>query len=234
MSKRKNGARLLTTSSPDGPTAAVLVLHGGAADSTMRVAPFSLAVLRLVPVARAVAAEVPTAAVYRLRFSVRGWNGDGADVLADARWAANEIARRHPGLPIVVVGHSLGGRVAMHVVRTSPQVVGAVGLAPWVEPTDPVDGLAGVPLFVVQGTRDRIVPEPSTRAWLARAGRVGAAVESVLIEGGGHAMLRHIRRWHRLTADGVLAVLEAARRAAPAEPQVPSGEPTGAEHPART
>ena len=109
-----------------------------------------------------------------------------------------------------MVGHSLGGRVAMHVVRTSAPVVGAVGLAPWVAPGDPVDGLAGVPLAVVQGTRDRIVPEPSTRAWLARAERAGARIDSTLIEGGGHAMLRHLRRWHRLTVAGVQSVLASA------------------------
>lgn len=209
MSKRNNGARLLTVSSPQQPTAAVLVLHGGAADSTKRVAPLSLAVLRLIPVARAVAARVPTAAVYRLRFSVRGWNSGGATVLADARWAIGEITRQRPGLPIVVVGHSLGGRVAMHVA-SAPGVAGAVGLAPWVEASDPVHGLRGVPLSVVQGTRDRCVPEPSTRAWLTKAEQAGALVESTLIEGGGHAMLRYLRRWHRLTADGVTSVLAAA------------------------
>jgi len=185
------------------------VLHGGAADSTMQVAPLSLAVLRLVPVARAIAREIPTAAVYRLRFSVRGWNGDGAGVLGDARWALSEIARRHPDLPIVVVGHSLGGRVAMHVVD-APGVIGAVGLAPWVEPTDPIDQVAGMPLAVIQGTNDRMVPEPSTRAWLRRAEEAGARVDSTLIEGAGHAMLRYFRRWHRLAADGVTSVLASA------------------------
>ena len=133
------------------------------------------------------------------------------DVLGDARWALDEIAAASSRtFPIVVVGHSLGGRVAMHVVRTCEPVVGAVGLAPWVAPGDPVDGLAGVPLAVVQGTRDRIVPEPSTRAWLARAERAGARIDSTLIEGGGHAMLRHLRRWHRLTVAGVRSVLAAA------------------------
>ena len=119
-----------------------------------------------------------------LKFSVRGWNGDGAAVLGDARWAIDEIARAHPGLAIVVVGHSLGGRVAIHVVgsvvprrffRCPVQWSSAPwGLAPWVDPADPVELLRDVPLAVVQGTRDRIVPEPSTRAWLARAARWGA------------------------------------------------------------
>jgi len=127
---------LLSTSSPAAPTSAVLVLHGGSANSTMDVSRFAPAVLRLIPVAWAIAAHVPNAAVYRLKFSVRGWNGDGAAVLGDARWAIDEIARAHTGVPIVVVGHSLGGRVAMHVVGSSSgadssgarsRVVGAVG-----------------------------------------------------------------------------------------------------------
>lgn len=223
VSTRSTGARLLTTSTPRQPTSAVLVFHGGAADSTMRVAPLSLAVLRLIPVARAVAAGAPDAAVYRLRFAVRGWNGDGADVLADARWALDQVAGRHPGLPIVAVGHSLGGRVAMHLAGSSSsadangersRVVGAVGLAPWVDPSDPVNLLDGVPLAVIQGTKDRIVPEPSTRPWLARAARAGARIDSTIIQGGGHAMLRHYRRWHRLTADGVLTVLAQSQQSA--------------------
>ncbi len=223
MSTRNNGARLLTTSSPAAPTAAVLVFHGGSATSTLTVSRFAPAVLRLIPVAWAIATHVPTAAVYRLKFSVRGWNGDGAAVLGDARWAIDQLAQAHPGLPIVVVGHSLGGRVAMHVVGSSSgaaasgarsRVAGAVGLAPWVDPGDPVDLLHGVPLAVVQGTRDRIVPEASTRAWLARAAQAGARIDSTLIDGAGHAMLRYFRRWHRLAADGVVTVLTAAEQPA--------------------
>ena len=218
MSTKRNDAQLSTTSLPGEPTAAVLVFHGGAATSTARVSRFSPAVLRLIPVARAVASRVPTAAVYRLRFGVRGWNGDGADVLSDAHWALTEIAGRHPDLPIVVVGHSLGGRVAMHVVGTqlgaTSRVVGAVGLAPWVEPSDPVDLLDGVPLAIVQGSRDRVVPERSTRPWLAGAEAAGAVVSSTIIPGAGHAMLRYFRRWHALAADGVLTVLSSDQRAA--------------------
>jgi alpha-beta hydrolase superfamily lysophospholipase len=189
----------------------------------MPVSGFAPAVLRLIPVAWAVARHARTAAVYRLKFSVRGWNGDGAAVLGDARWAIDQIADAHPGLPIAVVGHSLGGRVAMHVVGSrssvgrsgnSSAVVGAVGLAPWVDPGDPVDLLTGVPLFVVQGTRDRIVPEPSTRAWLIRAARAGARIDSTLIDGAGHAMIRYYRRWHRLAVDGVDTVLAAAEQPA--------------------
>ena len=202
-------ARLSVTASPSAPTSAVLVLHGGSVDSTGPVRRWSTALLRLVPVARAVAEQVPSAAVYRLRFSVRGWNGDGAAVLRDAHWAVRRITQQHPGIPIVTVGHSLGGRVAVQTARTEPGVVGAVGLAPWLVADDPVQGLDGVPLFVVHGTSDGTIPEESTHAWLTRARSEGAVVQAVLIERGDHPMLRFFRRWHALAAEGVQAVLAA-------------------------
>lgn len=212
-----NRARLFVTAAPTAPSSAVLVLHGGAVDSTMPVRPLSPAALRLMPVAAAVARHVPSAAVYRLRFSVRGWNSDGEAVLRDARWAVEQIAARRPGVPIVALGHSLGARVAMQAARTTSAVVGAVGLAPWLVGEDPVDGLAGTRIFVVQGTRDRTIPEPSTREWLARADQAGAEVTSVLLQRAGHPMLRYARRWHRLAAQGVLSVL-AAKNAPPGRP----------------
>ncbi len=212
-----NRARLFVTAAPAEARSAVLVLHGGSVDSTSPVRPLSPAALRLVPVAGAVARQVPSAAVYRLRFSVRGWNSDGQAVLRDARWAVEQIAAQRPGVPIVALGHSLGARVAVQTARTTPAVVGAVGLAPWLVAEDPVDGLAGTRIFLVQGTRDKTIPEPSTRVWLARADRAGAQVESVLIQRAGHPMLRYARRWHRLAAQGVLSVL-AATDAPPGRP----------------
>ena len=122
---------LTRTTAPGAPTAAVLVLHGGSADSVAPVGRFALAALRLVPIARAIARQAPDAAVYRLRNSVRGWNGDGAEVLEDARWAVDLIAHAHPDVPVVVVGHSLGGRVAAQLAGDGSPVAGAVLLAPW-------------------------------------------------------------------------------------------------------
>jgi dienelactone hydrolase len=214
---------------PPAPAAAVLVLHGGSADSVLPVGPFSLAALRLLPVARAIARSMPDAAVYRLRNSVRGWNGDGAVVLGDARWAVSSIASAHPGVPVVVVGHSLGGRVAVHLAREGGRtevggraevgaqvggggpVVGAVGLAPWLEPNDPVSGLHGVPVSVIQGTRDRTIPTRSTQAWLSRAADAGGLVQRAVVERGEHTMLRRYRQWHRLCVEAVSLVLESAR-----------------------
>lgn len=203
---------LVRTSAPADARGAVLVLHGGSSSSTGAVPRRSLAAARLIPVARSVGRAVPGAAVSRLRNSIRGWNADGAAVLADARWALDRIAAAHPGVPVVVVGHSLGGRVAMHLADEG-LVTGAVGLAPWLEPGDPVAGLRGVPVAVVQGTQDRTIPTPSTHAWLARATAAGALVRRNVVDGGEHTMLRRHREWHRLTVENVGWVLDAAHRA---------------------
>lgn len=219
----------------------MLVLHGGSADSTLPVARLHPAVMRMAAVARSLARAHPDMAVYRLRNSVRGWNGDGAAVLSDARWAVEGVAQAHPGAPLVIVGHSLGGRVAAHLAREGGRaqeegptgdygqttiederarederaevgrtVAGAVLLAPWLEPDDPVAGLVGVSLSVVQGTRDRTIPTSSTESWLVRASAAGALVRRAFVEHGEHTMLRRRRRWDRLCVDGIAWVLESA------------------------
>ncbi len=103
--------------------------------------------------------------------------------------------------------------MALHLAGAAG-VAGAVGLAPWAERGDPVADLAGVPLAIVHGTRDRIIPQPSTRPWLSRAADAGAVISTTLIDGGGHAMLRYWRRWHRLAAAGVRMVLSSTGSAA--------------------
>ncbi len=224
---RPTGAVLTSTCAPADATSAVLVLHGGSVDSTLAVGRFSLAALRLIPVARAIARSVTGSAVYRLRNSVRGWNGDGATVLGDAYWAVDRIAQAHPRLPVVIVGHSMGGRVAAYLARSAEKVgpdgrddatggiAGAVLLAPWLESADSTSGLSGVPLSVVQGTNDRTIPTRSTQAWLTRAGGARAQIRRAFVDGGEHAMLRHHRRWHRLCVEGVRWVLDSAPESAP-------------------
>jgi predicted esterase len=192
------------------PAVVVLVLHGGSADSSAPTRWRNLAILRLWPVAREIARKVPHASVYRLRFAVRGWNGDGSAALRDARWAMTVVQREHPGAPIVVVGHSMGGRVALHI-GGDVGVAGIVLLAPWAPSDEPAEQLADVPVVVVQGGRDRVIPEPTTRPWISRAEHAGARVHRSLLPWAGHAMLRRFWVWHRLAADGVLTVLAESR-----------------------
>jgi len=197
--------------SPEDAAAVVIVIHGGKNTSTVRGRAWNAAVLRLRPVATAIARRVttPATAVFRLQLAIRGWNGSGSSPLADLYWALAHIQRQYPDRPVVLVGHSMGGRLILRVAD-QPQVCGVVALAPWVEDNDPVRQLAGVRLTVIQGTGDRITPEPYSRPFLERARAAGAIVEQTILSGTGHAMIGRIGTWHRLAAEAVQTTLDAA------------------------
>ena len=227
------GAALRPVRIPPAPSSVVLVLHGGSADSFGTARWSGLAVLRLLPVARAVAGGVPGAAVYRLKLAIKGWNGTGAAALRDAGWALDQLAARHPGLPIVIVGHSMGARIAVRCAEAG-RAVGVVALTPWLPAGDPVDHLDHVPLVVIQASRDRICPEPATRPWLARAAAAGADIRKTVLAHAGHAMLLRFPTFHRLAAAGVVDILSGSacaetgsrpgiRRPGPLRPTVGAG-----------
>jgi pimeloyl-ACP methyl ester carboxylesterase len=105
----------LTVNTPKGAVrAVVLVLHGGREDSHAVARANQLAILRMLPIARALArgGAGHGLAVARLRFSVRGWNGAERSPVAEARTALDELSVRFPGVPIALVGHSMGGRAS--------------------------------------------------------------------------------------------------------------------------
>ncbi|MEU7874460.1 alpha/beta fold hydrolase [Dactylosporangium sp. NPDC049140] len=182
------------------PRTLVLLLPGGRPRSTAAAVPFGVAALRMVPFGRAVAG--PGVAVWRLRYRYRGWNEPRRHPVADARWALAEAARRHPGVPVVLVGHSMGGRVALHTA-TEPGVAGVCALAPWIEPPDdalPTD--PAVPLLLAHGDRDRVT-DPAASARFA----AGHGARFVSVPGEGHALLRHYRTWNRLVREFVGALV---------------------------
>lgn len=183
-------------------SAVVLVLHGGRATSP-DASPRGLAYLRMVPFARAVASRNRDVAVWSLRYRVRGWNGSAEDPLHDARWALDEIRRTHPGAPIVLVGHSMGGRAALRLAD-APDVAGVCALAPWIEPGDPVVRPRTGRVLIAHGDRDRVT---DPRASAAYATRIGAPF--VPVPGETHALLRRAVFWQRLVTGFVRTVLGA-------------------------
>jgi predicted esterase len=187
--------KLIEVSRPADASGAVIVLHGGASRrENMMVSPTQLSVLRMVPIARRIArAGRGEVAVFRLLNSRRGWDAHHTPV-RDVEWALGEVARLTAGLPVCLVGHSLGGRAAL-MAAGRPGVLGAVALAPWVLPTDDPPGLDAQRLLIVHGDRDRIASPARSAALADRLRRRGHPVEYVTVPGGKHAMLSHHRRF---------------------------------------
>ena len=191
---------------------AVLFLHGGRERSFEPVRAYRLAVIRVQLLAWFVGRRLARhgVSVWALRFSVRGWNGDGMSPVADARWALAEIDRRAGPLPTVLIGHSMGGRTAMRVADAA-NVVGVIGLAPWLPSGEPLDALNGRLLRIAHGTADRTTDPTLSRAFADRAIGLATSVAYEVVPGDGHALLRHPRAWNRICAEGALEMLGTLR-----------------------
>ena len=191
---------------PAEPRGVVLILHGGAETGRMPVAWWRLPVVRMLPFATTIVRHAgDDLAVLRLKNRVRGWNGNRQDPVQDARWALDRIRRSLPGIPVVLVGHSMGGRVALHL-SAEPDVVGVAALAPWVE-SDARRPRPGTPVLLVHGSRDRVTDPRRTEILARRFSENGVDVRHVRVEGGSHSMMRDASLWHDTVSDFVTAVL---------------------------
>ncbi|MEU5695613.1 alpha/beta fold hydrolase [Actinosynnema sp. NPDC020468] len=189
--------------------AVVLVLHGGRQHGYGRVHRRRLAYLRMVPYARAISRRAGDrgVAVWLLRHRYRGWNAPHEHPVVDARWALARIRAEHPGVPIVLVGHSMGGRTALRV-GGERGVVGVCALAPWVEPGEPYRQLAGQFVLIAHGDRERMTDPAQSLAFAVRVKTVSDRVARFAVLGDGHAMLRRAADWTRLVVDFVTGALE--------------------------
>ena len=189
-------ARLLWPKEVADPEAVVLVLHGGRERGRTPVRWWQAAVLRMRPFERAVArAGRGRVAVASIRYAARGWNGAEAGPLADTRLALEQLSSRHPDVPIGLLGHSMGGRVALQLADDDR--VGAIAaLAPWVEARDRPRWHRGLHVLVMHGSRDRITSPRRSRDLADAMASLGADVTYVAVEDENHAMTRHPRRWH--------------------------------------
>lgn len=178
-----------------------MVAHGGEEVSTRPTAATQLAVLRMVPITRAIRSAVADGGVWvmRPRFTVRGWNGDAASPVDDLLAFLDHIRARYGAVPVTLVGHSMGARAALRAAG-HPSVRAAAALAPWVPPGEPVAQLADRRILLAHGDRDRITRPAETWAFAERAREI-TQVTAIEVRAGGHAMLRRARLWHALAAD---------------------------------
>jgi pimeloyl-ACP methyl ester carboxylesterase len=194
--------RLVDVRTPSAPACAVIVLHGGASrQQQMMVSPTQLSVVRMVPVAARIArAGRNRLAVLRLLNSYRGWDTQHTPV-DDAAWAIAQVGERWPGVPVALVGHSLGGRAAL-LAAADDAVRTVVALNAFVYPNEGVP-LPGRSVLFVHGDQDRVARPERARAVADRLGR-SADVEFRVVPGGKHAMLRHGRAFEQAAADFVV------------------------------
>jgi alpha-beta hydrolase superfamily lysophospholipase len=197
--------RLEVRPAPGTTRAVALFCHGGAAAGLEPPRERALSLVRM----RAVEQFVSGAAAGRglttcvLRYRLAGWNGDAADAFADARWALGRIAAEHGDVPVVLVGHSMGGRAVLRA-GGAPQVTAVCALAPWTPPEDPVEQLRGRTVAILHGRGDRWVPAELSAHFAVRARRAGVPVARFTIA-GGHTMVRRAPAWHAFARDVVLA-----------------------------
>jgi pimeloyl-ACP methyl ester carboxylesterase len=200
--------RHLSSRDAIGATGGVaLVLHGGRVTSREPVNARQLAVVRVALLAGALHRRVAEhgIAVWNLRFGVRGWNGAEASPVADVFWALEQI-RLHAGLPVVLVGHSMGGRAALRAAG-DPSVRGVVALAPWLPEGEPIRQLADRSLVILHGDADRITDPEASARYAESVRPVARSVRLERITGDGHGMLRRAGTWNRLAAQGVRDIL---------------------------
>ena len=140
-------------------------------------------------------------AVLRLKYRVRGWNGNRQDPVQDARWALDRIRRALPGIPVVARG-SLdgrpGGAAPQHRAgRRRRRRARAVGRERRPPPS------AGHPRAALHGSHDRVTDPRRTGILAKRLEESGVDVRHVSVEGGDHPMLRKAALWHDTVADFV-------------------------------
>ncbi|WP_307851700.1 alpha/beta hydrolase [Williamsia sp. CHRR-6] len=195
----------------------MLVLPGGT-DFSYR--PFSWrspSALRMYPFTLSIAARFGgRVAVEQAEYRVYGWNGEQASPMPYARAALDRLAARHPGVPIHLIGHSMGGRVGAHLAG-DPRVHGLLALAPWWQYADWRFIGRSVRVVAMHGTADTRTFARRTEHGVAELLRAGVDATYIPVANGGHAMLDHIGDWHRTAMGFVSTAL--ARSAAPSASQ---------------
>lgn len=197
--------RLEPTDTPSD--AVVLMLHGGPERGFREARRWGAPYLRMLPFGSAIRRRSgDRIAVVRVRHRHNGWNETRESTAAELRLALDDLAAIAPGVPVGLLGHSLGGRTTVSVAG-HPVVRSVVGLAPWLPPGEDHEPLRGRQALLVHGTVDLVCPLADTQAFVAAAGADGVPVGLETVDGAGHFMLRRARLWHELAAEHLVRTL---------------------------
>nr|WP_219859308.1 alpha/beta hydrolase [Mycobacterium persicum] len=189
--------------------ACVLVLPGGKVRSDDTSRWWQLANLRMVFIAGTLRRRLGRdVLVRRVQYRRRGWNSPGLDAVRDAEEALGQLCRRFVPQHIVLVGHSMGGRVAAHLAGRG-DIGAVVALAPWWTESDGDRIPVRTRLLVLHGTADTWTDPRSSRTQTCRARRRGVDAMWVGVEGAGHYMVRRWSGWHQRSTDFVVEYLAA-------------------------
>ena len=181
------------------PEAVALFIHGGEVNASIAMYRGDPAYLRVIPFAR----DVERRSHGRiggavLRLAVRGWNEPEKPAVQDARWALRELRRQYPGLPLAVVGHSMGGRVALDLATSDEgdDLAAVVGLAPWASDEYEAEPFGTTPFLGIHGRQDTVTDPAATADLVERIEAAGGIARFVDLP-GWHAMLWRPMRWHK-------------------------------------
>ena len=187
------------------------MLPGGKVRSDQASRWWQLANLRMMFVAGALRRRLgPDVEVRRVQYRRRGWNSPRLDAVRDAKEVLDDIRQRFEPKNIVLVGHSMGGRVAAQLAAGA-DVGAVVALAPWWVGGDGDLIPSPTRMLVVHGTADTWTDPGSSRIQTWQARQRGLDARWAGVDGAGHYMVRRCSEWHRRTADFVADYLSVER-----------------------
>lgn len=202
-------SRLDHYAAPAEPQAVVLLLHGGQQRNIEPVKNRHASWWRMAALARSLRryAAKNDLTLSLLQYGQRGWN-DPSDPspVQDTRAAISELTDRWPGVPVVLIGHSMGGRTACRAAD-DPSVTGVVGLAPWLPEGEPNSSIAGRHLRIMHGTQDSWTSPALSREYVERSQDIASSATWTSLPGGGHFMFRHSAAWKRFVTDSVTDIV---------------------------
>lgn len=114
---------------------------------------------------------------------------------------------------IYLFGHSMGGGGSMHLATKYPELWSAIAV---VAPAaygdrDRLESAKNVPMYVVQGDKDRLVSVVRTRQWVEKMRELGMKHEYIEVKNGGHVFVA----WQHF--DGIFKFFKDNQKSAPNE-----------------